>query len=210
MKSVLFIILINYPLVLFAQGNEKSLFVFVGEKVDVTKFDPKPTSEDSSVVVISLDYSFKARYKVIDWVYNRIDTDTVEFEAYYHYGAPGFAHYQYVLLYLVKEEGKLYHSKYLYNALYRTKDERWAGPWTYYDYSHPNNAKTSIKPEEIDFINPVTIDVSEYEPLQIDRRFPASYYRRNETHVIATHGNYIRELFLLKKEGVLKACGYFD
>ncbi|GAB5526791.1 MAG: hypothetical protein Roseis2KO_46630 [Roseivirga sp.] len=210
MKSALFIILISYPLALTAQDEDKSLYVFIGEKIEVTKFTPDVSPKDSSATLIIMDNAFKARYKVIDWVHNRIDTDTIEFEAYDHYGTPGFSHYQHVLLYLVKEEGKLYHAKYQYNALFKTKEGRWASPWTNYDYAHPYNEKTSIKPVKIDFVSRASIDISKYTQKQIKESFPKSYYIRSGNQVMPTYGNYIEELFKLKREGVLKARGYFN
>lgn len=206
---MLFVILVSCRLPLTAQDNDKEFYVFIGEKIDVAEFNPESNVDDSTVLVI-MDYAFKARYTVIDWVYNSIPVDTVEFEAYDHYGKPAFASYSHVLLYLVKEEGKLYHSKYQFNDLYQTTDGRWASPWWPNDYGHVYNKETTIKPEKIDFAEQVIIDVSKLDHEQITLMYPEPYYKREGDNVVAIYGNFIHELFQLKKDGVFKARGTFN
>jgi hypothetical protein len=65
-----------------------------------------------------MDYAFNAEYEVLQNVYNEVGSDTVAFEAYDHYGRPGFEKYEYVLLYLSKySSGTFYQQKYQFDPL---------------------------------------------------------------------------------------------
>src|SRR5688572_6481884 len=103
--------------------NERNntLFVFVGEKIMVS---PIPYEEGD------FDSGVKAKYKIIQRVYGKYNKDEIEFEAYDHHGRFAFADYKNVLLYISEYEGKLYQSKYMYDPLFKTKDGRWAGPFS--------------------------------------------------------------------------------
>ena len=118
-----------------------TLFVFIGEKIDVTPIPHKPGNFDNGI---------KAKYKILQPVYGSYDKDVIEFEAYDHYGTPKFAEYNTVLLFVSEYKGKYYQEKYAFEPLAKTKDGRWAGPYSS-EYGHPYNRHTSIKPEKIDF-----------------------------------------------------------
>jgi len=200
-------LLLSLGLFVFAQsgfGVENSKYlVFIGEKISVNAV-PARKGE------IPFDKQFLAKYRVVETFHGSYEGTEIEFTAYDHYGSPGFANYQHVLLYVELEDGKYYHSKYQYNPLYKTKDGRWAGPYDAYDYGHEYNRQTPIKPEVIDFLKPVEIDVSRFEKAHIEKWFPAPYFRIEGGKAIAVYGNYVRELFLLKQNGVLKARGEFQ
>jgi hypothetical protein len=98
--------------------RDNKLFVFVGEKINISHIPYTPGAFDSGV---------KAKYLILQRVYGYYDKDTIEFEAYDHYGRFAFADYKNVLLYVSEYEGKLYQEKYMYNPVFKTKDERWAG-----------------------------------------------------------------------------------
>ncbi len=83
--TLLFFISI-YSLPVCAQDlEEQNLYVFVGEKISVEEF--KPELEEGRIL---MDSAFRTQYKVIKQVYNQLRTDTIEFIAYDHYGAPAF------------------------------------------------------------------------------------------------------------------------
>ena len=114
---ILFVFLLSASIPSVAQTKKDSLYVFVGEKIYVTEFCPEVDSN-----IILMDYSFKAKYKVIQNVYGSYDNDTIEFEAYDHHGIPAFSKFRYVLLYVSKYHGKLYHEKYQFADVYKTKN----------------------------------------------------------------------------------------
>jgi hypothetical protein len=204
-NTVLVVLILLIPAAVCGQESKNNLFVFVGEKIDVKPFSPilpKGT--------ILMDKAFKAKYKVIKEVYGHLEQDTIEFEAYDHYGSPAFAVYKHVLLYVSQtEEGKWYHQKYMYSDVYQTKDGRWAGPYQANDYNHEYNKGTTIKPEKLVFKERVSYEVKGQPKGDLFTRFPKPYYKIKGDKAYVIMGNYIEELFLLKKDGVLKARGLF-
>ena len=200
-------LLVSLTLLVFAQccpGAENSkYFVFVGEKISVTAVPPKKGE-------VPFDGQFLAKYRVVEPYRGSYDGTEIELTVYDHYGVPPFASYQHVLLYVELHDGKYYHAKYQYSPLYKTKDGRWASSYAAYDYGHEYNRQTAIKPEVIDFLKPVEIDVSSYEEGDLKKWFPEPYFRFVGRKAIAVYGNYVPELFLLKQNGVLKARGDFQ
>lgn len=73
----------------YEHGN--SLFVFVGEKIEVKEM---PYEE------WSMDAGYKAKYKILQKVYGDYDKAIIEFEVYDHYGIPKFSKYKHVLLFV--------------------------------------------------------------------------------------------------------------
>jgi hypothetical protein len=180
--------------------KNNSLFVFVGEKIEVTRL---PRQEGS------FDSAFLAKYKVLDKYYGDYRGETIEFEVYDHYGDPAFSKHNFALLFVSLYEGKFYHEKYQYFDLYRTKDGKWASPYPAGDYGHEYNRNTSTKPEKIEFAGDVYYDVSGLDRKAINEWYPVPYYRITGNKAKAIYGNYIPELFKLKRNGVLKARGLF-
>jgi hypothetical protein len=186
-----------------ALEKRNTLFAFVGEKIDVQRL---PNEKES------MDYGFTARYRVLMPVYGFYTGDIISFTVYDHYGWPAFAAYQHALLFLSEDHGKYYHEKYQFFDVYPTKNGRWASSYKPGDYGHAYNRNTPIKPERIDFVAPVKY------PLYIKTRdgsvdtlsYPAPYYQTQGDSAIAVYGNYIEDLFALKKSSVLAARGLFD
>ncbi len=86
------------------QKAKNNLYVFVGEKISVEEFDPRTKEND-----LPFDQAFQAKYKVLQNIYGDYQKDTIEFEAFDHYGSPPFAKYNTVLLFVSEYEGKFYH-----------------------------------------------------------------------------------------------------
>lgn len=180
--------------------KKNSLFVFVGEKIEISRLPQKEDAFD----VVSL-----AKYKIIEKIYGDYSKDIIEFEVFDHYGEPRFSKYRYVLLFVSAYKGKLYHEKYQYFDVYKTKDGKWASPYPTDDYKHEYNKNTSIKPVKIEFAEDVSDDVSKMKKATIKEWYPAPYYQINQSKAKAIYGNYIPELFKLKRDGVLKARELF-
>lgn len=206
-KKILFLLLFsNISYQVSAQDlEEPNLYVFVGEKISVERFSP-----DLEEGQILMDAAFKARYKIIKHVYNELESDTIEFEAYDHYGTPAFSKFEHVLLYVVKTEKGFYHSKYQFTPLYKTKNNTWAGPYQVGDYNHPYNTDTSIEAKKVEWSSPPKLKPRSTHPDDLNRWYPEPYYELEGDSVVAVHGNSLQELFELKKTGVLKARGYFN
>lgn len=184
-------------------ADNSKYFVFVGEKISVTAVPPKKDE-------IPFDRKYLAKYRVLEPYRGSYDGTEIEFTAFDHYGVPAFADHEHVLLFVVLHDGQYYHAKYQYNPLYKTRDGRWAGPYAANDYNHEYNKNTAIKPEPIDFAEPVVTRISSADKSDREKWLPEPYYRIEGRKAIAVYGNYVPELFLLKQNGVLKARGEFQ
>jgi hypothetical protein len=186
-----------------ALEKKNTLFAFVGEKINVQRL---PNEKGS------MDYGFIASYRILVPVYGVYSGDTISFSAYDHYGWPAFAAYKHALLFVSEDSGKYYHEKYQFFDVYPAKNGRWASSYKAGDYDHVYNLHTPVKLERIDFMAPVKY------PLYIKRRdgridtlsYLAPYYLTQGDSALAVYGNYIEDLFALKKSGVLAARGLFD
>lgn len=202
LRSIFLLIFISLSLG-YSDEKPEALYVFIGQKISLKQFDP-----DSGKETMSMDEAFRAKYRVLENVYGGYKGDTIEFEVYDHYGIPKFSEHKTVLLYVSKYDGKLYHEKYQYSALYKTTDGRWAGTYST-DYDHPNLVGTKIKPVKIDFAEEVSIPILRNTPEVLSKYYPKPYFEIAGNKAIAKYGNYVPELFELKKQGVLKARGLF-
>lgn len=181
---------------------KNDLFVFVGEKIEVRQLPPEKGD---------VDLAYKARYKVLQKVFGHYKKDVIEFIAYDHYGTPAFSNYHHVLLFVAVYNKKYYHEKYIYNDVYLTKDGRWAGPYAARDYAHDYNQGTPIKPVKIAFANEVSypITAQDSQGNTVSFMYPDPYYKIIGNKAIAVYGNYVEELFQLKRDGYLTARGFF-
>src|SRR5918994_641236 len=98
------------PLIVKDSSNEaernNTLFVFVGEKINVKSI---PYKEGQ------FDHGIEATYKVLQHVYGHYDNDIIEFKAYDHYGTPEFTKYKTVLLFVSEYKGAFYQEKYMFD-----------------------------------------------------------------------------------------------
>lgn len=188
------------------EAQVAQLYVFVGEKISVEAFEPE--LEEGTIL---MDEAFIARYKVLENVYGELTEDTIEFQVFDHFGQPEFSNYTHVLLYVIKEDSQYFHERYLHSPLYKTQQGEWASTYFAYDHEHPYRTNRSIVPQKIDFEPEVVFDLSSYTQQAIEASFPAPYFVIRGDQAVAVYGNYLHELFELKKDGVLKARGYtFD
>jgi len=183
--------------------SNSTLLVIVGEKISIREEQQPP---DSS---LSIHYGkFTAHYRILEKVCGDYQQDTISFTAYDHYGFPSFGNYQHVLLYLnITQEG-VFHEIYLYSPLYKTKDDRWASPYSTIDYKR---GATTVKPEKIDFVQEVSYSIEGLTRAKTKNWFPEPYYKIDKLgkKAIAVWGNYAPDLFQIQKETVLKARGIY-
>lgn len=177
------------------------MFVFVGEKIEVKEVTTKE---------YSFDGEYHAKYKVLQSVYGECDGDSIEFTAYSHRGFPDFGNYKNSLLFVSKEGDSFFHEKYQFYDVYPTKNKRWAGPYSVLDFGRDGKEHNGVKPEIIDFEPEVSFLFSKMEnQKEIDCWFPPPYYRLDSIKATAVYGNYIEDLFKIKKNGVLAYRGLF-
>ena len=116
-------------------------------------------------------------------------------------------------MFVVEDNGRYYQEKYQYFDVYVTKNGRWAGSYSQDDYSYTNHyfKGTSIKPEKIDFVEEVAYPI-QFKTDTTDGNqhlFPEPYFKTVNNKAIAVYGNYVEDLFRLKKEGILSMRGLF-
>jgi hypothetical protein len=181
--------------------QQNRLFVFVGEKIELKRLTKN---------VDDFNAAAKAKYKIVQRIYGNYEKDTIEFMAYDHYGRFGFSDHRHVLLYVSEDSGNYYHEKYQYDDVYMTKSGRWAGSYSN-EYSHSYNKDTRVKPEKIEFLEELsyTVDPDIEKKVNPEYYFPQPYFQRKGNRAIAVYGNYVEELFQLRKEGVLTARRLF-
>ena len=183
-------------------GEYNKLFVFVGKKISV---DTLPFKE------YSMDNGFVGKYVVMQKVFGDFSHDTIEFVAYDHYGTPPFSDFENVLLFVLADSGTYYHEKYMYNDVYLTKDGRWAGSYPISDYRHSFNQNTKVKPVKIDFKQEVSYPAFYFNKYgkSILKGYPQPYFKIVDDRAVAIYGNYVDELFILKRDGYLTARKIF-
>jgi hypothetical protein len=186
----------------YGVNDSNRLFVFVGQKVWV---EPLPSKQ------YSFDNGFKAKYLVLEKVFGNFTSDTIEFVAYDHYGTPAFSKYQNALLYVSADSGTYYQQKYMYNDVYKTIDGRWAGSYAGGDYGHEYNKNTKIKPVKVGFAEKVAYPtkMTNDDGQQFTLTFPKPYFKTVGDSAFAIYGNYVEDLFKLKRDGYLTAREIF-
>jgi hypothetical protein len=184
-----------------ATDNNK-LFAFVGHKIYIEHLPSRK---------YSFDNGFKAKYLILQKVFGDFPSDTIEFVAYDHYGTPPFSNFDYAMLYVSADSGTYYQQKYMYNDVYKTKDGRWAGTYAWDDYEHDNNKRTKIKPVKIEFSEPVfyPLKMINEQGDTLKRSLPKPYFKKVGDSALAVYGNYVDDLFKLKRDGYLTARGIF-
>lgn len=210
--NLLLILLFVFNMTTQSQTRKDSLYVFVGEKIKIEEIPFKIDTFPDGRMEIPMDGAFNCEYGIIEDVYGDYPSDTISFKAYDHYGVPAFSKYDNVMLFVsLGSDGKFYHEKYQFFNLYKTKNEKWASPYSTYDYSHPYiKEEIDIKPDRIEFDSSVSYDISKMEDSEIKYLFPNKYYSIKNGKAYPKYGNYLPELFELKKRGILRARGIFS
>ncbi len=201
MKSLLLALLCIKSV--FGQKQSDSLFVFVGQKIKVDKFEPKLVEGQ-----IRFDEAFKAKYKVVQQVYGTYRKNSIDFDAYDHMGTPAFSKFDNVLLFVSNHNGKWYHEKYQYFDVYKTKEGKWASCGDPYKFDGYH--RKSLKAVKLEFTERVSFDVSSLNVEQIKKWYPEPYFTIKDSRAYCLMGAYVDELFQVKKEGILKARGIFE
>lgn len=137
----------------YGENKEVNLFAFVGKKISIIKVDPNLEEKGEKIydslsgdTIIKksyiMDAGFRCKYVVIKNVFNNLKLDTIDFAAYDHYGNPGFAGYETVLLYVSKSSkgNYYYHQKYQFDYLEKTSDGKFYG----YSYDRIERKKRII------------------------------------------------------------------
>jgi len=221
MKSfLLFLLVCLFNLSAIGQPKSEDLFVFVGKKISVSKvrgtssptydtIEPRSSDKDT-LFILKIGYpKYAAVYKIIKPVYGNFTDDTIQFAAFDEFADPDFVKYEHVLLFLKKEKTGRFRYLHQFFDLYQTTNGIWASDYDLKSYSHPRSDEFTVEPEKIPFKEGVYIDISSFDEEYIEEHYPSTYYKIEDDKAIPIYGNYLEDLFKLKKQGVLKARGYF-
>ena len=184
--------------------TEKNLIVFVGEKISIEEF--KPVLGPDTILV---DGAFKAKFRIKQIVYGHYDGEIIEFEAYDHFGLPAFAGFAHSLLFVSRQEGKLYHQKYQFYPVFLNRSGVWAG-------CGPVGEQDAEDRRGIAWARPMRFGPEAYIPLgehwsdyPTPREFSKRDFRLDEDKAYCLTGTAVQDLFEVKKRTVLKARGMF-
>lgn len=185
-------------------AEQENLIVFVGEKLFVEEFKPARAEN-----VILMDASFKAKYRVKQLVYGQYEGETIEFEAYDHYGVPPFSRFPHALLFVSRDGDRLYHQKYQYYPVFKTPSGDWfgCGPVGERDIEDRRGiAKAKPMPWGSDAYHPLKPEWSSKDRRKL---FASEHFRIEGDKAYCLTGSPVDELFEVKKRTVLKARGLF-
>jgi len=161
-----------------ATGDEDGqTIIFVGEKIALEEYD-----EACPEGFLCMDSRFNARYKIIDLLIGEYDGTTIDFAVYDHYGTPKFSYQDKVILYLLQENGKLFHRKYMFDPLHRLENGDYAfcgDPyWQYEESLIEEFGREDLIP--LQFFPKIKVDLSDYllDPKHYHEEEP-EYIREN-------------------------------
>jgi hypothetical protein len=181
-------------------SENPDLFAFVGTKISI-----------SEVEQTSLDAAFDCKYKILQWVYNHLPEDTIEFRAYDHFGRFPFANYDHVLMFISRYDDTLYHEKYQFFPVYQTSNGRWAGCGD--PYLMDGRTGQGIQAHELSFDSPPSFNFKvlsdKYTPDYVEFVFTEPWFICTPDSAICKMGAYVEDLFRLKRDGVLQNRGLF-
>lgn len=186
----------------FGQAPKDSLYVFVGEIISVSKFTPIPGKN-----AFLMDNAYKVKCKILQNIYGNYRNDTIDFDAYDHYGEPAFSKYKNVMFFVSNYNGTLVQQKYLFFNVYQTTDGTWASPGNPYKFGNYKGTRDAAK---LKFKSRISFDITNTPRENIKTFYPKRYYRIRKTTAVARTGTSVDELFIIEKNSVLKARGVFE
>ena len=202
-KDSIEIILLKQPCLPYQNCDQpaEKLYVFIAEKISVNY-----ARDTLYCDRFSMDSKFDASYKIIKNLYGDFKGDSIKFTAYDHYGVPAFSHHKYVLLFVSKYCGKLFHEKYQYFDVYPTTNGRWASPGDPRRFNSSDTSRVQIEKIPFGTLNFDKIIDGVYHNMT----FTSPYFKIEGNCVEPIMGAYAEELFEIKKKTVLKARGFFS
>ena len=179
------------------QKTPSNYYIFIGEKIEV-RGEEIPYYCNT----IIMDGKFKANYKVLKNIYGNFPQKTIIFYAFDHYGKPKFSEYQNVLLFVGEYCNELFHTKYQYFDVYKTKNGKWASPGNPYKYNQYAKDKF-VKAQKMKFNKNVFFDISNLSKERLAKEYPSEYFKIVGNKAIPIKGTYVKDLIKIK-QGVFK------
>ncbi|MDN3691283.1 hypothetical protein QWZ06_02920 [Chryseobacterium tructae] len=166
--------------------ESENLYIFIGKKISVEEFNPNtkqekrrtkevdPETGDTLTVIhhsYVMDNAFHCKYSVMKNLINRLPKETVEFNAYDHYGRPGFEEYENVILYISKNKnGDFFHQKYIYDPVYKVNG-KWLG------IIKPSHDEKKFKTIDINKDDIIKIALGSCDKICQKMYYPSPYFK---------------------------------
>lgn len=153
MNLLLKVFFLIIPCLIFSQKKD-SVYAFIGKVIESKKVDYKEyynlkdktinysleigdTKNDYQLIhkaPILMDEMYVTKVKVIKWLNNYLETDTIEFVSFDHYGEPDYLSVENPILYLGfnNKKKEFYQYKYQFDIAYKVKGE-WLGIYHHRD-----------------------------------------------------------------------------
>lgn len=198
--------------IMYGGANKNiNLYAFVGKKISVTEFDPNENKESEftgeyeideetgDTLKISrrhyiMDGAFKCKYQVVRKMFNYLESDTIEFIAYDHYGTPGFAESDTVILYLSKskDEGHYFHQKYQYDNIFKDKKGN------YFSYPKFLGTKYTTYKDSLKGFKAILknekFNIKDMSKETVESYYPKEFYKVENDFAYPIKGIYLYEL----------------
>ena len=174
------------------------MYAFIGKKISV-----KQVYRDYCDMI--LDEEYEAKYKILENVYGDYPNKIIEFISFEHGIYRNYYDFDPVLLYVVERCGKLYQVKHQYDRVYKTKDGKWASTYNSWLYNKLGKDTAQIKPERILFKKNANLRFKgERDINKLKTRYPSPFFKFKNRTVIPVYGNYVKDIFELRKRTSLK------
>lgn len=191
-----------------------NLYAFIGKKISITQFDHNEnnvkikidslTGDTITTTRYIMDKGFKAKYLVLNNIFNQLKSDTVEFFAYDHYGTPEFEKYDTILLYLSKskEEGHYFHQKYQFDEIFKDKKGKqytypkfWGTMYTPY--------KDSLKGFDVN-LKDKKIPVGNLSKESLEIKYPKEFYKIEDSIAYPYKGISLEDVIVFRLKTMFK------
>jgi hypothetical protein len=182
-----------------SRRREANLIALVGRRLSVRHVEPRDGEP-------RFDAEYRVRIEVLEVVFGKYAFREMEFSSYVHVGEPAFGKHELGLVYLSSHDGRFVQQKYLFQPVYRTRNDRFASCGDPYAWM-PAVHRHGVKAEPIGFRPSVAFDVRSGAEAQGFPSFEAPFFRIENNVATCLMGNYPRELFRVMAEGFLKARG---
>lgn len=166
--------------------ESENLYIFIGKKISIEEFDPntyqkkgrtKEVDSETGDTLVAIhksyvmDNAFHCKYFVMRNLMNQLPKEIIEFNAYDHYGRPGFEKYENVILYIFKNKnGDLVHKKYIYDPVYKVNG-KWLG------IIKPSHDEKKFKTIDINQDNSIKIALGSCDKLCQKIYYPSPYFK---------------------------------
>lgn len=183
---------------------EDGLLVFVGERISVKRFEPVLGPDE-----LLMDAAFKAKFRIRQVLHGSYRGEFVAFQAYDHYGWPGFSGVANSLLFVSRVGDTYYQHKYQYYPVFRTADGGWAG-------CGPVGESDELARRGVAEARPIAFAEAAFHPVPEGwssdmrrKRFARRHFRLVGDRAYCLSGTPVQELFEAKKRSSLREDGLF-